>query len=46
MAKYEVPQNLYDGVMGINPSDWKGPRNSVEMMTWTEAEEFCREATS
>ena len=30
MAKYEVPQNLYEAVMGENPSKWKGPRNSVE----------------
>jgi len=45
MAKYEVPQNLYEAVMGDNPSKWKGPRNSVEMMTWKDANEFCRKAT-
>ena len=32
IAKYEVPQNLYQAVMGENPSRWKGPRNSVEMI--------------
>jgi formylglycine-generating enzyme required for sulfatase activity len=45
IAKYEVPQNLYEAVMGTNPSKWKGPRNSVEMMTWPEAVGFCRKAT-
>jgi formylglycine-generating enzyme required for sulfatase activity len=45
IAKYEVPQNLYEAVMGQNPSRWKGPRNSVEMLTWKEAREFCRKVT-
>lgn len=45
IAKYEMPQNLYEAVMGHNPSRWKGPRNSVELMTWPEAVEFCRKAT-
>jgi formylglycine-generating enzyme required for sulfatase activity len=46
IAKYEVPQNLYEQVMGTNPSRWKGPRNSVEMMTWQEAQEFCVRLTA
>lgn len=45
MAKYEVPQNLYEAVMGHNPSRWKGPRNSAEMFTWGDAVAFCRKAT-
>lgn len=45
MAKYEVPQNLYEAMMGNNPSKWKGKRNSVEMFTWDDANEFCRKAT-
>ena len=45
IAKYEVPQNLYEAVMSSNPSRWKGPRNSVESMTWDEANEFCRKVT-
>ena len=45
IAKYEVPQNLYEAVMGSNPSRWKGPRNSVEMLTWDEAIEFCKKTT-
>lgn len=46
IAKYEVPQNLYEAVMGNNPSRWKGPRNSVEMMTFAEAERFCEKLTA
>jgi len=44
-AKYEVPQNLWEAVMGSNPSRWKGRRNSSEMFSWTESVEFCRRAT-
>lgn len=45
MAKYEVPQNLYEAVMGEEPSRWKGPRNSVEMMSAADAERFCQKIT-
>lgn len=46
IAKYEVPQNLYEAVMGQNPSAWKGPRNSVEMISWQDATRFCRRLTA
>lgn len=45
VARYEVPQDLWEAVMGSNPSRWKGPRNSVEMLTFAEAEKFCVRAT-
>ncbi len=45
IAKYEVPQNLWEAVMGSNPSKWKGPRNSVEWLSFDEAERFCARAT-
>ena len=45
IARYETTQNLYQSVMGVNPSRWKGPRNSVEMMTWKDANEFCQKIT-
>ncbi|RMG35846.1 MAG: formylglycine-generating enzyme family protein [Planctomycetota bacterium] len=45
IAKYETPQNLYQAVMGTNPSRWKGPRNAAEMMTWHEARTFCERIT-
>ena len=46
VAKYEVPQNLYEALIGKNPSRWKGPRNSAEMFDHKEAIEFCRKATA
>ena len=46
MARYEVTQELYEAVMGKNPSRWPGPRNSVEKANWDDAIEFCRKATS
>lgn len=45
VARYEVPQNLWEAVMGSNPSRWKGPRNSVEMLTFDEAMAFCAKTT-
>lgn len=45
MAKYEIPQNLWEAVMGENPSKWKGPRNSAEMFSYTEADAFCKKTT-
>ena len=46
IARHEVPQNLWQAVMGNNPSRWKGKRNAVEMLTFAEAEEFCRKVTN
>jgi formylglycine-generating enzyme required for sulfatase activity len=46
LAKFEVTQELYEAVTGRNPSRWKGPRNSVEMVNWKEANAFCRKATT
>lgn len=45
IAKYEVPQNLWEAVTGANPSKWKGLRNSVEMFSWQEARDFCGKLT-
>jgi formylglycine-generating enzyme required for sulfatase activity len=46
IARYEVPQNLWEAVMGENPSRWKGKRNSVEMLDYDEALDFCRRTTA
>ena len=46
IARYEVPQNLWQRVMGDNPSKWKGKRNSVEMLSFPQAVEFCAKATT
>ena len=45
VARYEVPQNLWEAVMGDNPSKWKGPRNSVEMLSFDAAQKFCKKIT-
>lgn len=45
IARYEVPQNLWQAAMGTNPSRWKGDRNAVEMLSFDDALEFCRRAT-
>jgi gluconolactonase len=45
IAKYEVPQDLWQAVMGNNPSRWKGKRNSVELISLDEAHGFCKKAT-
>jgi formylglycine-generating enzyme required for sulfatase activity len=45
LGRYEVTQELYHVVMGENPSRWKGLRNSVEMVDWSEAKDFCMKVT-
>ena len=46
IARYEVPQNLWENIMGNNPSKWKGPRNSVEMISYDDALRFCEKVTT
>lgn len=46
ISKYEVTQELYQAVMGTNPSRWKGPRNSVEMVSFQDAQQFCTRLTA
>jgi formylglycine-generating enzyme required for sulfatase activity len=46
ISRYEVTQDLWQAVMGANPSRWKGPRNSAEMLSWDDALEFCRRITA
>src|SRR6266576_1564765 len=36
-----VTQEQYQNVMGSNPSRWKGDRNPVEQVRWSDAVGFC-----
>ncbi len=36
-----VTQEQYRRLMGANPSRWKGDKNPVEQLRWSEAAEFC-----
>lgn len=46
ISKFEMTQELYAAINGANPSRWKGPRNSVECMSFLDAEMFCQKFTA
>ena len=43
LGKYEVTQEQYEKVMGNNPSQFKGDKLPVEMVSWYDALAFCEE---
>ena len=43
IGKFEVTQELWEAVMGTNPSYFKGFDKPVESVSWNEAQEFCAE---
>lgn len=45
ISRYEMTQELYQLVMERNPSRWKGPRNSVENVSFQDAAAFCEKLT-
>ncbi len=45
MGVHEVTQEVYDQVMGKNPSHFKGKRLPVEQVTVEDAMEFCKRAS-
>ena len=40
IGKYEVTQELWEAVMGSNPSHFKGARHPVEMVSWDDCQRF------
>ena len=42
IGKYEVTQELWEAVMGSNPSDFKGDNLPVENVSWNDVQEFLR----
>ncbi len=41
MDTHLVTQELYESLMGANPSRWKGEKNPVEQLRWSDAARFC-----
>ncbi|MDP8208924.1 MAG: SUMF1/EgtB/PvdO family nonheme iron enzyme [Candidatus Electryonea clarkiae] len=41
MSIYPITQAQYQTVMGENPSQFKGPDNPVDSVSWNDAKEFC-----
>ena len=46
IGKYEVTQELWEAVMGSNPSRFKGSRRPVENVSWDDCQTFIRKLNS
>ena len=46
ICRFETTQELYKLMMGVNPSRWTGPRNSVEQVSYFDAVQFCKKLTA
>jgi formylglycine-generating enzyme required for sulfatase activity len=40
LGKYEVTQEQWEALMGSNPSNFKSPKNPVEMVSWDDCQQF------
>jgi formylglycine-generating enzyme required for sulfatase activity len=40
IGKYEVTQEQWESVMGVNPSDFRGPDLPVEQVSWNDVQQF------
>ena len=40
LGKYLVTQEQWEAVMGNNPSNFKGPKNPVEQVSWDDCQQF------
>jgi len=41
MDRYQVTQQEYERLMGENPSRWKGARDPVDQVRWSDAVKYC-----
>jgi formylglycine-generating enzyme required for sulfatase activity len=42
MGKHEVTQEVWEKVMGTNPSNFKGAKNPVENVSWDDCQDFLK----
>jgi formylglycine-generating enzyme required for sulfatase activity len=42
MGRFEVTQEQYEKLIKENPNKFKGARNPVEMVSWDDAQAFCK----
>ena len=41
LSQSEIPQEVWQKVMGANPSKFKGSQNPVEIVSWDDCQTFC-----